>query len=80
MPAAPARKALPPKPALLDVIVVPWGDVWINGQRWGPAPMMGESLKPGRYRISAGQGGPSKTRTVRLRPGEHKTIDFDLTQ
>jgi len=79
-PAPAPRKVLPPKPARLDVIVVPWGDVWINGQRWGPAPMMNETLKPGRYRISAGQGGPSKTQTVRLRSGERKTINFDLTQ
>jgi hypothetical protein len=74
------RKAVRAKPARLDVIVVPWGDVWINGQRWGPAPMMNETLKPGRYRISAGQGGPSKTQTLRLRAGERKTINFDLTQ
>ncbi|MGD8826824.1 MAG: hypothetical protein PVI24_17700, partial [Myxococcales bacterium] len=79
-PPKPRKKALPPKPARLDVIVIPWGDVWINGERWGPAPMMNERLKPGRYRISAGQGGPTKTRTVRLKPGEHKTLDFDLTR
>jgi serine/threonine protein kinase len=78
--AQPREEALPPKPARLDVIVVPWGDIWINGKRWGPAPMVNEKLKPGQYRISAGQGGPSQTRRVRLQPGDHKTIDFDLTQ
>jgi hypothetical protein len=78
--AQPREKVLPPKPARLDVIVVPWGDIWINGKRWGPAPMVNEKLKPGQYRISAGQGGPSQTRSVRLQPGDHKTIDFDLTQ
>ncbi|HSN85064.1 MAG TPA: serine/threonine-protein kinase [Polyangiales bacterium] len=79
-PRPPRQKAVPPKPAHLDVIVIPWGDVWINGKRWGPAPMMNETLKPGRYRISAGQGGPSQTRTIRLKPGERKTLDFDLTK
>ncbi|MGD8608702.1 MAG: serine/threonine-protein kinase, partial [Myxococcales bacterium] len=44
-PPKPRKKALPPKPARLDVIVIPWGDVWINGERWGPAPMMNERLK-----------------------------------
>jgi serine/threonine protein kinase len=76
---APAER-VPPQPARLDIIVVPWGDIWIDGKRWGPAPMMNETLKAGRYRISAGQGGPSQTRTVRLRPGDRKTVNFDLTQ
>jgi hypothetical protein len=33
-----------------------------------------------RYKISAGQDGPSQTRTVSLRQGERKTIRFDLTE
>ncbi len=78
--AAPKQKALPAKPAHLDVIVVPWGDVWLNGKRWGAAPMMNEPLKPGRYRVSVGQQAPSETRTVRLRPGDRETLKFDLTQ
>ena len=68
------------KPATLGVVVVPWGDVWINGTRWGPAPMMSEPLKPGRYRVSAGRGKPERTRTVRVRAGEAKTLQFDLTE
>jgi hypothetical protein len=39
-----------------------------------------ESLKPGRYKISAGQDGPSQTRSVSLQQGERKTIRFDLTE
>ena len=80
-PAPPPRQtAPPPKPATLDVIVVPWGNVWINGKPRGSAPLMDARLKPGRYRISAGQGEPSKTRTVRLRPGDDKTLNVDLTR
>lgn len=80
-PAPPPRpKAVPLEPAQLDVIVIPWGDIWINGKRWGAAPMMNEALKPGRYRISAGQDRPSRTKTIRLRPGDDKTVSFDLTK
>ena len=42
--------------------------------------MMDKPLKPGRYRISAGQGEPAQTRTVRLRAGDRKTLNFDLTE
>jgi hypothetical protein len=69
----------PSPPAHLTVLVYPWGSVWINGKPRGPAPLKNEPLKPGRYKISAGQDGPSQTRTVPLRQGDRKTIRFDLT-
>jgi len=56
------------------------GEIWINGKRQGAAPLMDKTLKPGRYRISAGQEGPSQSKTLRLRPGERKTVNFDLTE
>ncbi len=69
----------PPAPARLTVLVSPWGSVWINGKARGSAPLKNASLEPGRYKVSAGQGSPSETRTVRLRAGQRKTIRFDLT-
>ena len=69
-----------PAPARLTVVVFPWGNVWINGKPEGSAPMNNKSMKPGRYRIGAGQGSPSKTQTIRLRPGQRKTVQFDLTK
>ena len=70
----------PARPAKLTVVVFPWGDVWINGKPRGPSPLKNESLKPGRYKIGVGRGSPSRTQTVRLRPGQRKTLQFDLTQ
>ncbi len=67
-------------PASLTVIVYPWGDVWINGKRRGAAPLKSLSLKPGRYRIGAGQGEPTVTQTVRLRPGQKKKLKLDVTK
>lgn len=72
--------AVPSRPARLNVVVFPWGDVWINGKRRGAAPLKNVSLKPGRYKISAGPGQPSKSKIVRLRDGERRTIEFDLTE
>jgi hypothetical protein len=82
-PATESRPKVPPPapaPARLTVIVFPWGSVWINGKLEGAAPLKNKSMKPGRYKISAGKGSPSKTQTVRLRPGQRKTVQFDLTQ
>jgi hypothetical protein len=68
------------RPARLTVVVFPWGDVWINGKPRGSAPLKNLSLKPGRYKVSAGQGQPSKTQTIRLRETQRKTVHFDLTK
>jgi serine/threonine protein kinase len=78
----PVAKAKQPEvtPAQLQVTVYPWGDVWINGKRRGAAPLERVLLKPGRYRVSAGQGSPSATKRVVLREGERKTVQFDLMQ
>jgi serine/threonine protein kinase len=67
-------------PASLTVIVYPWGDVWINGKLKGNAPLKNLSLKPGRYRISAGQGQPTVTQTIRLRSGQQKRLKLDVTK
>lgn len=70
----------PIEPARLSIIVFPWGDVWVDGKRRGAAPVKDIALRPGRHKISAGQGRPTKTQTVRLREGDRKTLQFDLTQ
>ncbi len=77
---SPQPAVMPPRPARLTVLIYPWGSVWIDGKPKGSAPLKNESLKPGRYKIGAGQDGPLQTRTVRLREGQRKTIRFDLTE
>ena len=75
-----AERPLATAPASLTVVVYPWGDVWINGQRRGSAPLKSLSLKPGRYEIAAGQGEPTVTQTIRLRSGENKKLKLDVTK
>lgn len=81
-PTRPARKKPPVAlaPASLTIVVYPWGDVWINGKPRGRAPLKNLSLKPGRYRISAGQGDPTVSQTIRLRSGEKKKVKLDVTK
>jgi serine/threonine protein kinase len=67
-------------PATLTVVVYPWGEVWINGKPRGAAPLKNLSLEPGRYQISAGQGEPTVTQTIRLKPGQQKKLKLDVTR
>jgi len=76
----PREQPLSQAPASLTVIVYPWGDVWINGKPRGTSPLKNLSLKPGRYRIAAGQGEPTVTQTIRLRPGQEKKLKLDVTK
>lgn len=77
---APEPVAEAPKPARLSVAVFPWGDVWIDGKPRGRAPVRNLALPPGRYKVSAGQDKPSKTRIVRLKAGQRRSLQFDLSQ
>ena len=65
-------------PGRLTITVFPWGNIWINGQPWGRAPLKSEELPPGRYRISVGQSKPTETRSIRLRSGQRRTVHFEL--
>jgi len=80
VPAAPEPVALDPEPARLSVAVFPWGDVWIDGKHRGRAPVRNVALPSGRHKVSAGQGKPSKTRVVRLKEGQRRNIQFDLSE
>jgi hypothetical protein len=78
--ADPEPVAEAPKPGRLSVAVFPWGDVWINGKPRGRAPVRNVVLPPGRHKVSAGQGEPSKTRIVRLKEGQRRNVQFDLSE
>lgn len=75
-----APKTSPPPRAHLTVVVFPFGDVWINGVPKGSAPLKNHALKPGVYKVSVGQGSPSRSRTIRLRRGQRESLIFDLTK
>jgi hypothetical protein len=64
----------------LTITVFPWGNIWINGKPWGTAPLANEPLPPGTYKVSVGQGSPTKTQTVQLKSGQRRTVSFDLSE
>lgn len=66
-------------PATVRVNVHPWGRVWIDGHLAGRAPRTME-LGPGTHRFEGGQEAPVVSRRVHLDPGEHRTIELDLSE
>jgi hypothetical protein len=61
----------------LRVIVQPWGNVWVDGDYMGRAPLT-VRLREGTHRVSVGRELPSKTRVVRVQPGARKEIVMRL--
>jgi hypothetical protein len=79
-PIAPKPERQARTPGRLTITIFPWGNIWINGQPWGAAPLTNEPLPPGTYKISVGQDSPTKTRIVRLKPGQRRAVRFDLSE
>ena len=59
--------------ALLRVFADPWGNVWINDEKIGRAPVS-RSLRPGTYKVQIGDEYPEEPKYVRIAPGESRKI------
>jgi serine/threonine protein kinase len=71
----PTENERPRAPAELRVVVIPFGDVWIDGKPLGHAPVS-VKLPPGTHEVSVGDGRPEQQRTLSLRSGEHENAVF----
>ena len=60
-------------PATLSVIVIPFGDVWVDGRHVGTAPLDVE-VPAGRHVVAAGEGSPTKRTTVQVTPGQRRRV------
>ena len=58
-------------------MVHPWGDVWIDEDYMGRAPVEAR-LGKGRHVIEVGRDMPSKKQIIRVEPGARKTIEISL--
>ncbi|MGB0680308.1 MAG: protein kinase domain-containing protein [Polyangiales bacterium] len=81
---AKAPKAAPPKPrrrakARLQVAIIPWGNIWIDGVAKGRGPV-NLRLKPGTYHIAGGYTAPTHKKTIRLRAGERRQVILNVKQ
>jgi serine/threonine protein kinase len=70
---------VPREKATLDVGVVPWGKVWIDGDPYGWTPVRGIKLTPGRHTVSAGiDKTPQIKKHINLKPGEQAVMTLQL--
>ena len=63
--------------AELRVGTVPLGQVWIDGELAGWAPVVIE-LPPGTHSVAGGNTSPEVRRSVRLRAGETRRLVLSL--
>ena len=61
----------------VQVVVEPWGNVWIDGDYMGRAPVKAR-LARGRHVIEVGRELPTQRRVVRVQPGARKLIEVTL--
>jgi len=69
---APEARAKPER-GLLRVLADPWGNVWINDEKVGRAPVR-RSVRPGTYKVQIGDEYPEEPKYVKVAPGEHRKI------
>jgi serine/threonine protein kinase len=70
----------PTTPGLLQVIVLPWGDVSVDGKAVGTTPLPAISLSPGPHSIVVKNAelGATRSGSVNIKPGQTSSVRFDL--
>jgi hypothetical protein len=66
----------PPREATLNILALPWAEVFVDGTRQGVSPPLRSiPLKPGRHRVELRNGSfPAHVQTVELKPGTELSI------
>jgi hypothetical protein len=72
----PAEKAAPPPPATLRLVIVPWGEVFVDGKSRGVSPPLRDlTLSPGKHQIVVQNTTFAPySQQLELKPGEQITI------
>jgi serine/threonine-protein kinase len=70
----------PAAPGSLQVIVLPWGDVSVDGKAIGTTPLPSISLAPGPHSIVVKNAelGATRSGSVNIKPGQASSVRFDL--
>ncbi len=66
----------PPRDATLNIVALPWAEVFVDGTRLGVSPPLRTiPLRPGRHRVELRNGSyPAHVQTVELKPGTELSI------
>jgi serine/threonine-protein kinase len=67
-------------PGTLQVIVLPWGDVSVDGKSVGTTPIPAIQLAPGTHTVTVKNAelGASRSAAVSVKPGQPASVKFDL--
>jgi len=70
------ESAPPPRDATLNIVALPWAEVFVDGTRQGVSPpLRAIPLRPGRHRVELRNGSfPAHVQTVELKPGTEFSI------
>jgi class 3 adenylate cyclase len=66
----------PPREATLNIVALPWAEVFVDGTRQGVSPPLRSiPLRPGKHRVELRNGSfPAHVQTVELKPGTELSI------
>ena len=66
----------PPRDATLNIVALPWAEVFVDGTRQGVSPpLRAIPLRPGKHRVELRNGSfPAHVQTVELKPGTEFSI------
>jgi serine/threonine-protein kinase len=70
----------PSSPGSLQVVVLPWGDVSVDGKSVGTTPMPAIQLPPGPHSVVVKNAelGATRSASVTIKPGQTSAVRFDL--
>ena len=68
-----------PERALLRVLADPWGNVWIDDEKVGRAPVR-RSVRPGTHKVQIGDEYPEEPKYVKVAPGESRKITLQKAE
>ena len=68
-----------PERALLRVLADPWGNVWIDDEKVGRAPVR-RSVRPGTHKVQIGDEYPEEPKYVKVGPGESRKITLQKAE
>ncbi len=75
----PPKKVRPPEPAEVTATLIPWGTLYVNGERQSNATRQQVTLQPGRHELTLRQQGTVRaTQTVDVAPGESKMVVLEV--
>jgi eukaryotic-like serine/threonine-protein kinase len=66
--------------AELSVVVLPFGEVWVDGKHVGQSPLRSLKLAPGSHEVGVGEGRAREKRTVHLSAGEREELVFSAAK